>query len=111
VLVTFKTTAYADITMFGDAAADLLKMMGQSGNIPGAIMGKDVGAAMDALKQQLADQSESNAAENVDTNREGNWEDDDDERSNRVALATRAVPLLELLEAAAASKANVMWDN
>jgi len=111
VLVTFKTTAYADITMFGDAATDLLKMMGQSGNIPGAIMGKDVGAAMDALKQQLANQPESNAAEQADANRDSSWEDDDDERSNRVALATRAVPLLELLEAAAASSANVMWDN
>jgi len=103
-LVTFKTTAYADITMFGDAATDLLKLMGQSGNIPGAIMGKDVSAAMDRLKQALADQPASEADNNTD------GEGDDGEQSNRVALATRAVPLLELLEAASASGANVMWD-
>lgn len=101
-LVTFKTTAYADITMFGDAATDLLKLMGHSGNIPGAIMGKDVGDAMAKLKQSLADQPEAGVAAGSD---------DEDEKSNRVALATRAVPLLELLEAATASGANVQWDS
>jgi len=106
VLVTFKTTAYADITMFGDAATELLKLMGQSGNIPGAILGKDVGAAMDSLKEQLADQPDSVAQMDASAN-----DEDDDDRNNRVALATRAVPLLELLEAAAASGANVMWDS
>ncbi len=102
-LVTFKTTAYADITMFGDAATDLLKLMGQSGNIPGAIMGEDVAQAMATLKQALVDQPEEEVEEAA--------ADDDDDRTNRVALATRAVPLLELLEAAAASNANVMWDD
>lgn len=102
-LVTFKTTAYADITMFGDAATDLLKLMGHSGNIPGAIMGKDVGEAMAKLKQSLADQPEAAVGDATSS-------DDDDEKSNRVALATRAVPLLELLEAATASGANVQWD-
>lgn len=101
VLVTFKTTAYADITMFSDAATDLLKLMGQSGNIPGAIMGPDVAEAMANLKKQLADRPEP--ADAVDS--------DDDDASNKVALATRAVPLLELLEAAAASGANIMWDS
>ena len=107
-LVTFKSTAYADITMFGDAATQLLKLMGQSGNIPGAIMGKDVRAATDKLKEELANQPESNddAISKSDETRNS-----DEEQSNRVALATRAVPLLELLEAASASEANVMWDS
>lgn len=110
-LVTFKTTAYADITMFGDAATDLLKLMGLSGNIPGAIVGKDVGAAMDALKQQLADQPESSVDTHSQASVASNGDEDDDECNSRVALATRAVPLLELLEAASASGANVMWDS
>lgn len=108
-LVTFKSTAYADITMFGDAATDLLKLMGQSGNIPGAIMGKDVGAAMDSLKQHLANLDDSNT--NAETKASGVATEDDEDHNNRVALATRAVPLLELLEAASASGANVMWDS
>lgn len=101
-LVTFKTTAYADITMFGDAATDLLKLMGHSGNIPGAILGKDVAESVVKLKQRLADQPPQSNDVSTD--------EDDDEKGNRVALATRAVPLLELLEAAAAAGANVQWD-
>lgn len=99
-LVTFKTTAYADITMFGDAATDLLKLMGHSGNIPGAIMADDVANALSQLKENLSARPEESV---------GNADDDDE--SNRVALATRAVPLIELLEAAAASGANVQWDS
>ena len=99
-LVTFKTTAYADITMFGDAATDLLKLMGHSGNIPGAIMADDVANALSQLKENLSARPE----ESVDNA-------DDDDENNRVALATRAVPLIELLEAAAASGANVQWDS
>lgn len=102
-LVTFKTTAYADITMFGDAAEALLKLMGQSGNIPGAIMGEDVADALEKLKQELADQPADEPA--------NDGASDDDDRNNKVALSTRAVPLMELLEAAAASNANVMWDS
>jgi len=101
VLVTFKTTAYADITMFGDAAEALLKLMGQSGNVPGALMADNVADAIAKLKSSLADQPIDNG--------EAAFSDDDD-KTSRVALATRAVPLLELLEAAAASGANVVWD-
>ena len=46
-LVTFKSDAYADIMMFGDAAHRLLKMMGHSGTLPSAILAEDVPAALD----------------------------------------------------------------
>ena len=36
-LVTFSTSAYADITMFGDVALRLLKLMGHSATVPGAM--------------------------------------------------------------------------
>ncbi len=104
-LVTFKTSAYADITMFGDAAEALLKLMGQSGNVPGAIMAADVASALQTLKTNLSEQPEKEAAAETDQL------DDDEERQNRVALSTRAIPLMELLEAAAAAYENVIWDN
>ena len=44
-LVTFTTDAYADITMFGDVALAMLKMMGHSTTVPGAILAADVPAA------------------------------------------------------------------
>lgn len=42
--------AYADITMFGDVALVLLKMMGHSGTVPSSILAADVPAALSRLK-------------------------------------------------------------
>jgi hypothetical protein len=48
-LITFTTDAYADITMFGDVAQAMLKMMGHSGTVPSAILSADVPAALSRL--------------------------------------------------------------
>lgn len=45
-LVTFSTKVYADITMFGDIALVMLKMMGHSGTVPSAIRAEDVPVAL-----------------------------------------------------------------
>jgi len=66
-------------------------------------MGDNVADALAQLKKNLSERPEEPADEGASS--------DDDEQSNRVALATRAVPLIELLEAAAASGANVQWDS
>ena len=52
-LVTFTTKAYADITMFGDVALSMLKMMGHSGTVPSAIRAADVPAALSRLKAAI----------------------------------------------------------
>ncbi|MEM7257587.1 MAG: DUF1840 family protein, partial [Pseudomonadota bacterium] len=49
------------ITMFGDAAKKLLKMMGQSGQPEGAIRAEDVPAALDSLQTALGKLSEPDA--------------------------------------------------
>ena len=103
-LVTFRTRRYANITMFGDVAKQLLELMGHSGTIPSAINAEDVPAAIARLEAAL---EQRRAAEAADVP-EGDRRDDDAPR--KVTLAQRAVPLLELLRAAAANKANVMWD-
>jgi Domain of unknown function (DUF1840) len=41
-LVTFTTKAYADITLFGDIVLAMLKMMGHSATVPGAILADNV---------------------------------------------------------------------
>lgn len=105
-LVTFKCTAYADITMFGDAAESLLKLMGLSGNVPGALMGDDVSDALAKLKQALAAQPANDDAADASDDAS-----DEEDATSKVALATRAVPLIELLEAAQGANANVMWDS
>jgi hypothetical protein len=96
-LVTFTTDAYADITMFGDVALAMLKMMGHSATVPGAILAADVPAALSQLS----------AAINADTTPPPVADKDADEPV--VSMAHRALPLIDLLAAAAKAKSDVMW--
>ncbi|MEO7465211.1 MAG: DUF1840 domain-containing protein [Nitrosospira sp.] len=103
-LITFKSEAYADITMFGDVAQRLLKMMGHSGTIPGAILAKDVPAVLDRLKRAIDTEKSVASApppENIP---------DKDVDDQAVSLAYRALPLIELFTAAAGKKCDVMWE-
>lgn len=99
-LVTFTTDAYADIIMFGDVALTLLKMMGHSKTVPGAILAADVPMALNRLKAAIEN------AENVSTPVE---KENEDEAERLVSIADRALPLINLLTAAAEAKCNVMW--
>jgi hypothetical protein len=101
-LVTFKSEAYAHITLFGDVAVRLLKMMGQSGKVPGALLAEDVPEALERLRNAIDAHKALPAVENP-------GEDDGDEEP-AVSLANRALPLIELLEAAAKAGTYVMWD-
>jgi hypothetical protein len=96
-LVTFHTKAYADITMFGDVAVKLLKMMGHSGSVPGAFMAEDIPNALKNLREALQQQQTMPNA--------GNNEDEPP-----VSLSHRALPLVELLEAAIKQDTQVIWD-
>lgn len=96
-LVTFTTKAYADITMFGDVALTMLKMMGHSATVPGAILAADVPAALSRLTAAIdADKSLPLPA-------------DKDAGEPVVSMAHRALPLINLLAAAAKDGCNVMW--
>jgi hypothetical protein len=45
-LVTSKVDAYAVITMFGNVAVALIKLIGHSGTAPSALLGPDVPGAL-----------------------------------------------------------------
>jgi len=98
-LVTFTTDAHADITMFGDAAMAMLKMMGHSGTVPSAILAADVPAALSRLTAGIKAEK---AASSVDV-------DVEDEDEPQVSLSNRALPLINLLTAAAQEDCDVMW--
>lgn len=98
-LVTFTTKAWADITMFGDIAVALIKMMGHTGTVPSAILAEDVPAALARLKEAVEEVPEEDPA----------GEDDDESGDKKVSIPTRAYPLIELLTAAADRKCDVMW--
>ena len=114
-LVTFRSTATETITMFSDIAVELLKLMGATGRIPGALSAQDVPAALqkletsiERLKTVTRTDTPARPADNED------WAADEDrqpkDREPPVALATRAVPLLSLMKRAAAANAEVMWE-
>ena len=96
-LITFSTEAYADITMFGDVALAMLKMMGHSGSVPGAILAADVPAALSRLTAAINAEKAAPPIEDKNTD------------EPVVSLSHRALPLLELLAAAAKDNVNVMW--
>lgn len=103
-LVTFTTKAYADITMFGEVALTMLRMMGHSESVPGAILADDVPAALERLTRALAAHGEEPSQDTARDDRERDtWKD------RPVSLAHRALPLIELLTAAQARHADVMW--
>ena len=88
--------------MFGDVAKSLLVLMGQSGNVPGALMAEDVPSAMQQLQNGLSQIPEEEPTPPLD---------EDDNAPAPVALAIRAKPLLELLDAAIAENESVLWES
>lgn len=106
-LVTFRTDAYADITMLGEVAVELLELMGHSGTVPSAIAPEDIPAALERLEAGLAER-ERTEAESAPADED---EDDDEAREERVSLRNRAFPLRKLLEAAHREHVPVMWDD
>jgi len=102
-LVTFRTKAYPNITMFGDVAKKLLELMGHSGTIPSAIKADDVPGALARLEAAVA---AVKAAE-----QEAGLPREEYGAPRKVTLPQRALPLIELLRAAAAKNTDVLWDS
>jgi hypothetical protein len=107
-LVRFRTRL-GQLTMFGDAAATMLKLLGHSGTIPGAIVNADLPAALASLKAGLERDGEKPAPE--PGARPATAEEiDADPRRAPVTLRMRATPLVELIEDARARGADLMWE-
>ncbi len=100
-LIKFNSDVGA-FTMFGDVAVPLLKAMGHSGTVPGALLAADIPAALARLQGAVAGkQPDPHQRTKADA---------DEDPHDAVTLRKRAVPLIELLSNAVARKADVMWD-
>ena len=107
-LITFKSSATEPITMFEDAAVELLKLMGATGRIPGGLSPEDLPAALarlEAAVEELKAEARQRAAAPPAQKQE-----QDDDREPPVAITTRAVPLLDLMRRAVAAKAELVWE-
>jgi uncharacterized Zn-binding protein involved in type VI secretion len=91
-LVTFTTDAYADITMFGDIALAMLKRMGHSPSVPGAILAADVPEALSRLTAA------------IDADKASPPVEDKNAEEPVVSISNRALPLINLLAAAAMAR-------
>jgi hypothetical protein len=99
-LVRFRSDA-GDLIMFGDVAVKLLKMMGQTGDVPGAILAADIPKAVERLQHAVGAQQEAPKGSSAEPTR--------DEREPPVSLRQRAFPLIELLQRAIRKHVDVIW--
>lgn len=88
------------LTMFGDIALQLLKLMGHSGTVPGALLPVDIPRALARLKTALDSEQ---SPQKTDAR------DDNEPKDPPVSLHQRAHPLIELLERAAREDCEVVW--
>lgn len=112
-LVTFRSKATESITMFGDVAQPLLKLMGASGVIPGALNAEDVPAALSRLEREVdALKTQAATREAPAADKEGAKADEaaTGEPAVPVPLYSRAIPLMDLLKRAAAARVAVTWE-
>ena len=105
-IVKFSTRAGA-LTMHGDAAVALLRAMGHSGTVPGAILAADLPAALVSLRRALESQAQVLP---VPPDRAAADDDEQEEREPPVTLAMRAVPLIDMIETAIARGSDLMWE-
>lgn len=98
-LVRFISKSAASVSMFEKDAALMLKLIGHSGTIPGAIRAKDVADRLATLEAAVA----------VDVSEQAEGADHEDDEPV-VPTSRRAYPLMELMRAAIANGEDVMWD-
>lgn len=102
-LVKFHSQAGQSILMFENDARTLLRMMGMSGDIPGAVAAEDVGAALDRLDHSLENgKPQSNPVPDAGGR--------DDASEAPVGMSVRAYPLVQLLQIASRRKRAVVWE-
>ncbi|HHF3035807.1 TPA: DUF1840 domain-containing protein [Vibrio diabolicus] len=104
-LITFRCHSHSNVTMFGDIAIKMIKMMGHSGSVPGSISAQDTPDALSRLTSALA------AQEAIEKNNSQATEEDEEQEEQTVSLGRRAFPLIELLKSAVKEECEVMWDS
>jgi hypothetical protein len=107
VIVRF-STRFGQLTMHGDAAVTLLRGMGHTGTVPGAILAADLPDALARLERALETMgSTPSPAPAPPSDRE---DEDEREREPVITLRKRAVPLLDMTRTAIARDSDLMWE-
>jgi hypothetical protein len=96
-LVKFHSENTGYFIMFSDVAEQLLKMMGMSGRLEGAVSAEEVPTALAKLEHAIAPYKGQDS------------DDDSHDEEPSVGLATRAAPLIDMLRVARDNNSYVMW--
>ncbi len=99
-MITFSSDAYENISYFSDVAKSLLSLMGHSGTVPGAFKAGEVPHALSSLQRGLGQDKNKTSP---------SPQDNDDENEPQIGLAKRAIPLINMLQAAIKKNCDVMW--
>jgi hypothetical protein len=122
-LYEFKSKATGTVVMTGPVAERMLAIIGKEPGARGIITVEQLGPAIEALQQAVAQERAEGAAGDQDTGRNdgrhgeygGDWAagaggaDDRDDPRRSVSLAQRAFPLIEMFTAARAADRDVTW--
>lgn len=112
-LVTFKSAVAGDVTYVGPIGERFLRMMGRSGNVPGAMMSEEVPEALARFKQELerieAQEREAAEAQKEKSDERGSKEVEASS-PRHVPITNRAHPLIRLLEKSSDAECEVVWE-
>ena len=105
-LITFKSSAAADVLMYKMHAKPLLDLLGKNVD-QGIITAEEMPDAVARLEEEVALSKQSPASED----NEGNLKikEEDLESGKKVSFAARAFPLLEMMRNAKQENTFVMW--
>jgi hypothetical protein len=101
------STSIGQLTMHGDAAVALLKGMGHSGTVPGAILAADLPDALAQLQRMLETAGDATGAPPLPP---AQSDEEEREREPVITLKTRAIPLLDMIRTAIARDSDLMWE-
>jgi hypothetical protein len=102
------STRFDRLTMFSEPALALLRMLGHSATLPGAMLAADLPTALARLRAALVLGGHVPSPAPTPGPRPGDEERRDDEQL--VDLSTRAIPLISMIERAIAGGSDLMWD-
>jgi hypothetical protein len=108
-IVSF-STKYGHLSMHGESAVTLLRLMGHSGNVPGAILAAYLPASLARLREGLDAHGDEPSPGPDQHPVVADRESDEREKEPPVRLRTRAVPLLDMIETAIKRDSDLMWD-
>ncbi len=105
-LITFRSKSSASILMFGDIALQVIEMMGHTRTVPGSVAADGITMALSNLKAALARHTEP---KNSDTEQATDT-DVEDVPEQVIALAKRALPIVQMLEKAKLNHEPILWE-